>query len=104
MVGAGQANDSFLSSLSKLLGEHYVTEYSVSAGKNGSSNRSTSQVLRPIMTVDDLHSLRTFEAVILLSGDDPFMGKLLPWFDRKDMKEKVQASKDAHEPKGLVTV
>jgi type IV secretory pathway TraG/TraD family ATPase VirD4 len=101
MVGAGQKDTAFLKAISDSLGERYVTEYSVSHGKGkNSGSRSTQQHLRAIMTVDDLVSLRPFEAIVIASGEDPFIGRTVPWFNRKEMTEPVKASIAKHEPQG----
>jgi type IV secretory pathway TraG/TraD family ATPase VirD4 len=103
IIGAGQADDRFLESMSKLLGERYVTEYSTSSGSGrGGRNTSTSQVLRPIMTVDDLGALELGQWVVDISGGRGFVGTSIPWFERDEMREKVAASIVKNEPKTVI--
>jgi type IV secretory pathway TraG/TraD family ATPase VirD4 len=103
IIGAGQADTSFLKMISELIGDHYVREHSVSSGGQ-KGTRSSSHSLRPIMTVDELGALKGGEVVVHVSGDKPFMGKTLPWFQRPEMAPRVSASIAEFEPKSLTTV
>jgi type IV secretory pathway TraG/TraD family ATPase VirD4 len=99
IVGSGQADPTFLKSISDLVGRHYVTEYSTSSskGKNGYS-RSSSQRLESVLEPDDIAAFELGECLVHFSGGRPFLANTVPWFKRPEMEPLVAASIEEFEP------
>ncbi len=103
VIGAGQADTTFLKMISDLTGEFHQKEVSQSSGK-GSNSRSISHPLRPILSVDDLSALKLGEVWVQTSGGRPFVGRTVPWHERPGMQTVVAASISKYEPKSQLPV
>lgn len=85
VYGGGAKERDFLSSLSDLIGTHWVDSAQTSYSQQGSS-RSVSRDAqqRPIATVADLAALPPGRAWVLASGCEPVLARLVPAWEQHD--------------------
>lgn len=102
VYGGGVAEDAFLESLSKLIGDYDRQASSVSSGRGG---RSVNQQLHRerILDVADLAAMPKGRAVVLSSGNRPTLIRTQPWMTGPHA-EKVKASIAAHDPQASRTI
>lgn len=102
VYGGGVAEDAFLESLSKLIGDYDRQASSVSSGRGG---RSVNQQLHRerILDVADLQAMPKGRAVVLSSGNRPTLIRTQPWMTGPHA-EKVKASIAAHDPQAERTI
>ena len=102
VYGGGVAEETFLESLSKLIGDYDRQASSVSSGRGG---RSVNQQLHRerILDVADLSAMPKGRAVVLSSGNRPTLIRTQPWMTGPHA-EKVKASIAAHDPAAQRTI
>lgn len=83
VYGGGVSERDFLSTLSDLIGVHWVDSTQVSSsaqGRSVSTSRASQQ--RPIATVADLQALPAGRAWVFASGTTAVLTHLVPWWER----------------------
>ena len=102
VYGGGVAEDTFLESLSKLIGDYDRQASSVSSSRGG---RSVNQQLHRerILDVADLSAMPKGRAVVLSSGNRPTLIRTQPWMTGPHAG-KVKASIAAHDPAAQRTI
>ncbi len=102
VYGGGVAEDGFLESLSKLVGDYDRLASTVSTGRGGRG--VSSQLHRErILDVADLAALPKGRAVVLASGSRPTLIRTRPWMTGRHA-EAVRASIAAHDPQAAATI
>jgi len=98
VYGGGSGDDSFLKSLSTLIGEYDETITSNSSGQNGNHSTTENSRLRPILDPAALGALQPWRAVVFSSITGPTALELVPWFDDPRLSKRVAAAKAAGDP------
>ncbi|WP_130865282.1 type IV secretory system conjugative DNA transfer family protein [Acidipropionibacterium timonense] len=81
VYGGGVDDDTFLESLSRGIGDHWVTTYSSSSSRQGrSSSWNAEGSQRRIATVADLRNLPTGRVWVFASGATPVLAAPVPWW------------------------
>ncbi|MGW1811852.1 type IV secretory system conjugative DNA transfer family protein, partial [Streptomyces sp. NPDC002078] len=91
MLGAGLDDAEFAEKVSRLIGEHRVSESSVSHGSSGRSV-STSRRRERVMEAADVRALPKGRALLLVTGVRVGMIRLRPWYLEPDAAELTDAS------------
>jgi type IV secretion system protein VirD4 len=89
IVLGGSSNADDLQDLSRMLGEHTVTE-SVRAHKGGRVEYSESERDRPILDPAAIRRLPFGTALLLLRSAKPIVMAMTPWIDRRDASQLGQ--------------
>ena len=102
VYGGGVSEDTFLESLSKLIGDYDRLSSSTSYGRG---HRTVSQQLHRerILDVADLGALPKGRAVVLASGSRPSVIRTVPWMAGPHAAA-VEASIAAHDPQAERTI
>lgn len=92
LIGPGQDDATFNESVSKLLGEQWVTttSYSSGSGPKGSSV-STNVTRQRVMDAAAVRGIPKGTAVLIATGAPAAMVRLLPWYDGGDARELAAA-------------
>ncbi|HEX6681295.1 MAG TPA: TraM recognition domain-containing protein [Candidatus Limnocylindrales bacterium] len=98
LVGRGLIDTDFLEGISKAIGDQDVqrVSHSKSSGRGGGSRSSnTGWTTERIMPVSKLVELPQKRAVVIAAGDRGALLRLVPWFERDEMRALVGASQAA---------
>ena len=90
-----------LTAISKLTGQRWEVRQTGSTGA-GAQTVQTGQERAPILDVDELAALSDGRFVALCSGNYGVLGRFVPWWERDDLRWKVEKSLHLYEPKGAV--
>lgn len=102
VYGGGVAEDAFLESISKLIGDYDRIASTVSTGRGGRG--VSSQLHRErILDVSDLGALPKGRAIVLASGSRPTLIRTQPWMTGPHA-DAVRASIAAHDPQAERTI
>lgn len=92
VYGGGVSEREFLSTLSDLIGDHYLDGVQISTSNTGRSvSTSKNSVQRRIATVADLGALPAGRMWVFGSGATPVLCEAMPWYTGK-LKSAVEAS------------
>jgi hypothetical protein len=88
MLGAGVADEKFLSEFSAIVGDHeeWITQ-SVSSGRSGGRQVTTTLRKERALAVSHLASLPKDRAICILSGSRPVVIETVPWQDGSHAEE-----------------
>ncbi|MEU9079977.1 TraM recognition domain-containing protein [Kitasatospora sp. NPDC048538] len=86
VLGAGLDDPDFAEDVSRLIGEHRVTETSTSHGSSGRSVSVSSRKER-VMTAAEVRALPKGRALLLATGTKVALIRLRPWFREPDAAE-----------------
>lgn len=82
MVGAGVEDTDFLSSVSQLIGDHWVAQPpSVSVDRRGGGSDQHAATKEPIFPISRLRQLPKTEGLLLTPGRPVIHGTLKPWYN-----------------------
>lgn len=99
-IYGGNVDDfSYLDSLSKAIGKHWITvgsqSHSVGLGSSGGGSLSNSQQQVPIVEVDSLKALDPGEAIISAPGTRPILARKCSWMDRPYARD-IEAAREVY--------
>jgi hypothetical protein len=95
--GGGIADDQFLETLSRLVGEFEAQSWSTSVDSTGRRSHSSSPRMERVLTLDLLAAMPFGRALVLATGAPAFLVKPQPWMAGPHAAA-VRNSIDAHDP------
>jgi type IV secretory pathway TraG/TraD family ATPase VirD4 len=95
--GGGIADDAFLETLSRLVGEFEAQSWSTSVDSTGRRSRSSSPRMERVLTLDLLAAMPFGRALVLATGAPAFLVKPQPWMAGPHAVA-VRNSIDAYDP------
>lgn len=100
ILGKGVADLQVLRDWSDRIGPMEVITHSRSSstGKGGGSRSDGEhRTMEPILTAAQIGNIPIWRCLVDAAGSEPYLGELIPWMERDDMKELVARSKAVYE-------